>query len=291
MIVTANISEIRSQRWRKPDLSWGLVPTMGALHRGHIALVDQARAANDRLAVSIFVNPTQFAAGEDLSTYPRTLENDLELLKDAGVDLVFTPNDKIMYPDGFQTAISLPKLAGRLEGASRPTHFAGVAVVVCKLFNIFQPTRAYFGQKDAQQTIILRQMIDDLNMNLELIVCPTVRATDGLALSSRNSYLTPEQREAAPILHQALQKTAARLRGGERDGDRLRAILAEMISSEPLGRLDYASVADLKTLEEVEKVKGDVLISAALFFGSTRLIDNEMVYFWEQDPLKMSSGK
>lgn len=278
MIVTSDISKIKNLRWKNPAATWGLVPTMGALHDGHLTLVERARRENDLLGVSIFVNPTQFAAGEDLATYPRTLDRDLEMLEQAGTDVVFTPTPAVMYPPGFQTTIALPKLAQRLEGASRPTHFAGVALIVCKLFNIFQPSLAYFGQKDAQQTIILRQMVKDLDMNLELVVCQTVRAADGLALSSRNSYLTPEQRQAAPVLHRALQTARSLIEAGEQAGAAIRAVMVDMISSEPLARLDYASVADLQTLEEMEVVDRDVLLSTAVFFGHTRLIDNEMIY-------------
>lgn len=278
MIVTSDISEIRKNRNTDPAQSWGLVPTMGALHDGHLALIQAARENNDRVAVSIFVNPTQFAAGEDLSTYPRPLDQDLGLLETAGVDLVFTPTPAEMYPPGFQTQIFLPHLAARLEGASRPTHFAGVAVVVCKLFNIFQPARAYFGQKDAQQTIVLRQMVQDLNFNLDLVVCPTVRAADGLALSSRNQYLSADQRQAAPIIHQSLQNAHRLILAGERDAQTIRQAIRSMISAEPLARIDYVSAAHAETLAELDRLTGKVLLSAAVFFDRTRLIDNELIY-------------
>lgn len=274
MIVTPDITQIRDNRWAEPALSWGLVPTMGYLHEGHLALVRQARAENDRLAVSIYVNPTQFAPTEDLSTYPRNLERDLNLLEAQEVDLVFTPDDSIMYPPGFQTRVLIDTVTQPLEGASRPTHFQGVATVVAKLFNIIQPTRAYFGQKDAQQTVVIRQMIADLNFNVEMIVCPIVREADGLALSSRNIKLSAEERKAAVILHQSLKKAAQRIEAGERDASIIRQQMATMIASEPLARLDYVSAADPSTLLELTTIESRVLLSLAVFFGKTRLIDN-----------------
>ncbi|MDJ0752664.1 MAG: pantoate--beta-alanine ligase [Ardenticatenaceae bacterium] len=278
MVVTDNIDQIRQKRWQDPTVSWGLVPTMGALHDGHLALVKKARMENERVAASIFVNPTQFAAGEDLSTYPRPLERDLAMLDAAGVDLVFTPTADIMYPAGFQSKVEVTRLSRFLEGASRPAHFAGVTLIVCKLFNIFQPTRAYFGQKDAQQTVILNRMVQDLNLNLELVICPTQRASDGLALSSRNQYLSPAERAAATVLNQALQTAAKLIKEGETRGDTIRRTMGELISGEPLARIDYVSAADLNTLEELDTLKGDVLLSLAVFFGQTRLIDNVMMY-------------
>ena len=272
MIVTADISQIRAIRWAEPTLSWGLVPTMGYLHEGHLALVRQARAENDRLAASIYVNPTQFAPTEDLSTYPRNLERDLALLEAENVDLVFTPDNTVMYPPGFQTKIILDTITQPLEGASRPTHFQGVATVVAKLFNIIQPTRAYFGQKDAQQTVVIRQMIADLNFNLEMIIAPIVREADGLAMSSRNVKLSAEERKAAVILHQALTKAAVLIEAGERDARVIRQQMEAMIASEPLARLDYVSAADPTTLQELTTIESSLLLSLAVFFGSTRLI-------------------
>lgn len=274
MHVTAAIDSVRRLRWADPMLSWGLVPTMGFLHAGHLALIERARAENDRVAVSIYVNPTQFAPTEDLSTYPRDMEGDLALLRDAGVDLVFTPDDSVMYPPGFQTTVTVANAARPLEGASRPTHFAGVATIVAKLFNIVQPTRAYFGQKDAQQAIVLQRMASDLNFDVELVVCPIVREPDGLALSSRNVYLSPEQRSAATVLNRSLRMVIAALDDGERDGNRLRAVLRETISAEALANIDYVSVADPETLQELDHVADRALVSLAVFFGRIRLIDN-----------------
>ncbi|MEM7028093.1 MAG: pantoate--beta-alanine ligase [Chloroflexota bacterium] len=277
MDVVQDIATIRRLRWADPTLSWGLVPTMGYLHAGHLALVEQARAKNDRVAATIFVNPTQFAANEDLSDYPRSLEQDLTLLEAAGTDLVFTPTDTIMYPPKFQTTVSLKTVTQPLEGASRPTHFQGVATVVAKLFNIIQPTRAYFGQKDAQQTVVIQQMVADLNFNLDVIICPTVREADGLAMSSRNTYLTAEQRSAAPILYQALSQAEMAFKQGERDATILRQMMQNTLTKEPLANIDYLSVADPLTLVELSTIEHGALLSVAVFFGHTRLIDNVLV--------------
>lgn len=279
MIVVKTIAEVRQIRWANPGLNWGLVPTMGYLHEGHLALVRRARAENERVAVTIYVNPAQFAPTEDLSSYPRDLQRDLELLRGAGVDLVFTPADEVIYPPDFQTEVIVTQVSQPLEGASRPTHFRGVATVVAKLFNIVQPARAYFGQKDAQQTVVLRQMVRDLNFNLEMIVCPTVREADGLAMSSRNAYLTPAQRQAAPVLYRALTTAQQAYLDGERDGETLRQLMAGVIKAEPLARLDYVSAAHPQTLQEWELIaEGEgVLLSTAVFFGKTRLIDNVLV--------------
>lgn len=277
MNITGEIDDVRAARWTGSRLSWGLVPTMGYLHEGHLSLVRCARQENDRVSVSIFVNPAQFAPTEDLDAYPRDLERDLALLEAEGVDLVFTPQNSVIYPPDFQTTITVAEVAKPLEGASRPTHFQGVATVVAKLFNIFQPTRAYFGQKDAQQTVVVRQMVRDLNFNVAVIVCPTVREPDGLAMSSRNAYLSPAQRTAATILHRALTQATAAYAQGERNGDRLRRLMAETITADPLARLDYVSVADPVTLAELDHVTQRALFSTAVFFGKTRLIDNMLV--------------
>lgn len=275
MIITPEITQIRTIRTADPTLTWGLVPTMGYLHQGHLALVRRARAENDRVAVTIYVNPTQFAPTEDLSTYPRNLERDLDLLRPLGVDLIFTPGDALMYPPGYQTYINVEQLARMLEGNSRPVHFRGVATIVAKLFNILQPTRAYFGQKDAQQTVVIRRMAADLNFNVEVIVCPTVREADGLAMSSRNVYLTPEQRAAAPILYRALTTARDAYLAGQRDGDTLRAILRDTIAANDLARIDYVSAADPHTLVEIAgPAPAAILFSLAVYFGKTRLIDN-----------------
>jgi pantoate--beta-alanine ligase len=276
MIVTGNIQQIRETRWQDPALTWGLVPTMGYLHEGHLSLVRQALAENDRVLATIYVNPTQFAPTEDLSSYPRDLERDLSLLREIGTDVVFTPDDSIMYPEHFQTYVIVEEVAKVLEGVSRPTHFRGVATIVAKLFNIAQPTRAYFGQKDFQQTAVLQQMITDLNFNLEMIICPIVREPDGLAMSSRNKYLSPEQRQAATLLHRALAAGVSALDAGERDAEKIRELVTDLIAAEPLARIDYFSVADLDTLAELDVVEEKALLSTAVFFGKTRLIDNEL---------------
>lgn len=276
MIVTDNIDELRQVRWQDPTLTWGLVPTMGYLHEGHLSLVRAARPDNDRLAATIYVNPTQFAPGEDLESYPRDLERDLALLKAEGVDLTFTPSDDVMYPDGFQTSVTVEEVTQVLEGASRPTHFRGVTTIVAKLFNIIQPTRAYFGQKDYQQTVVLRRMVRDLNFNLDLVVCPIVREPDGLAMSSRNDYLTPPQREAATVLYRALTAGVALLDEGERDAAAVRQKMAQIIAAEPLATADYISVAHPDTLQELEQVGERAVLSMAVFVGKTRLIDNAL---------------
>ncbi len=274
MLVTDSIAEVRRARWADPALSWGLVPTMGYLHEGHLSLVRRARAENDRVAVSIYVNPTQFAPTEDLATYPRDLQRDLSLLEAEGADLVFTPSDAGMYPPGYQTYVTVEEVTRPLEGASRPTHFRGVTTIVAKLFNIFQPARAYFGQKDAQQTVVIRRMVEDLNFNLQVVICPIVREADGLAMSSRNAYLSPAERAAATVLYRALSAAKAAFEAGERDGDALRRLMEETVAAEPLARLDYASVADPNTLAELARVEDAALFSMAVFIGKTRLIDN-----------------
>ncbi|MBX2996867.1 MAG: pantoate--beta-alanine ligase [Caldilineaceae bacterium] len=257
--------------------SLGLVPTMGALHAGHMALVTRARNENDCVGASIFVNPSQFGPNEDLSKYPRPLERDLTLLKEAGVDLVWTPSPAEVYPPGFQTWVEVSDVSRPLEGTHRPGHFRGVATVVAKLFNAFTPDRAYFGQKDAQQVIVLAQMRRDLGFPLQMVVCPTVREADGLALSSRNVYLDPQERAAAPILYRALSAARAAYDAGERCGERLRAIMSEILASEPLARVDYVSAADPETLLDVESRADRFLLSMAVCIGRTRLIDNVML--------------
>ena len=283
MQICTTIEELRTIRWYNPNQSWGLVPTMGYLHAGHLALVKRARAENDRVAVSIYVNPTQFAPNEDLSSYPRDLDKDLALLRAEGVDLVFTPDDPVMYPAGFQTYVAVENVTKLLEGASRPTHFQGVTTVVAKLFNIIQPTRAYFGQKDAQQTVVIKQMVGDLNFNVEVIVCPIVREADGLALSSRNKYLNPAERRAALVLWGALGEAYNHYTKGERDANKLRQLMRSIIEAEPLARLDYVSVADAGTLQELNTIEDGnvlqptILLSTAVYIGKTRLIDNILI--------------
>lgn len=252
----------------------GLVATMGALHLGHLELARRAWGECATVAASVFVNPAQFGAGEDLMRYPRDLGRDLALLEAEGVDLAFVPTVEEIYPPGFDTWIEPGAIASRLEGAARPGHFRGVATVVTKLFNIVGPDRAYFGQKDGQQIAVIRQLVRDLNLGVELVVVPTVRDADGLALSSRNAYLTGEQRAAAPVLYRALRRAEELLAAGLRDGGRLRAEVRRVLEGERLvDGVDYVSVADAESLEEVEEVMGRVMVSAAVWFGGTRLID------------------
>jgi pantoate--beta-alanine ligase len=252
----------------------GLVPTMGYLHEGHLALVRRARAECASVGVSIFVNPAQFGPQEDLARYPRDLERDLRLLEPAGADVVWAPEDGEVYPPGFQTYITVEEAAQPLEGAVRPGHFRGVATVVAKLLNAFTPDRAYFGQKDAQQAAVIRRMALDLNFPLKIVVCPTVREGDGLAMSSRNTYLAPEERRAAIVLYRALSAARAACDGGERDAEKLRAAMRGYLAAEPRAETDYVSVADPDTLRELDRVDRDALFSMAVRIGKTRLIDN-----------------
>ena len=274
MKVVKRLSDVRAERRLGAEYSWGFVPTMGYLHEGHLKLVRLARAENERVAVSIFVNPTQFAPSEDLQAYPRDIDHDLDLLERERVDLVFVPEAPGLYPDGFQTVVKVTDITRRLEGASRPTHFQGVTTVVAKLFNIVQPQRAYFGQKDAQQVVVVKRMVSDLNFDLQIVVGPTVRESDGLAMSSRNARLTPEQRDAAPILYRALSAARTAIGDGERNGEILREAMEKIIHSEPRARLDYVSVAHPWTLEELAVLDEHALLSGAIFLGEVRLIDN-----------------
>lgn len=274
MIVTDTVSEVRSTHRQNPTAQWGFVPTMGYLHEGHLSLVRRAREENDVVAVSIFVNPTQFTPDEDLYTYPRDLDRDIQLLSEHQVDLVFAPEVETIYPVGFQTTVSVELVSKSLEGRARPSHFQGVTTVVTKLFNIVRPAKSYFGQKDAQQCVVLKQMVKDLDFDLEIVVCPIVRESDGLAMSSRNARLSPENRAAAPIIYRSLAETARRFREGERNGDELRQIMHEMLASETRARVDYISLADSTNLEEVSTAKRGTLLSTAVCFGSVRLIDN-----------------
>lgn len=269
------IAELRTARRTFPQL--GFVPTMGFLHDGHLSLVAQAKRDCGAVAVSIFVNPTQFGANEDLSRYPRDMPRDLSLLEKAGVDFVFTPTPEIIYPTGFVTRIEVGAIAQVLEGAARPGHFSGVATVVTKLLNIVRPDRVYFGQKDGQQCAVLRQLARDLDIPVEIVIGETIRETDGLAMSSRNVHLTPPQRAAAPILFKALAEVRRLFQSGERSGDVLRAAMRAMIATEPLVELDYVSVADPQTLDECTTVSAAALASVAVRLGTTRLIDNTIL--------------
>jgi pantoate--beta-alanine ligase len=277
MKTVTTIAELRQARRELPG-PLGLVPTMGYLHAGHLSLVSTARSECASVAASIFVNPTQFGPNEDLAAYPRDLERDLKLLEEAGVDLVWAPTPEVMYPPGYQTWVSVEEVTQPLEGNMRPGHFRGVATIVAKLFNAVQPDRAYFGQKDAQQVVVIRQMVRDLNFPLEIIVCPIVREADGLALSSRNTYLDAAQRQAATVLQRALQRAGQAFQAGEHDAEALRRIMTETIESEPLARLQYVSCADAGSLEELQgPVIGQALLSMAVYIGKTRLIDNLLI--------------
>jgi pantoate--beta-alanine ligase len=275
MKVTETIADTRQARWQNPGETWGLVPTMGFLHAGHLSLVERARQENQRVGVSIFVNPTQFNNPDDLASYPRNTARDLAMLKAAGVDLVWTPGPDIVYPADYQTYVTVEQVTQMLEGEHRPGHFRGVTTVVAKLFNVFQPHRAYFGQKDAQQVAVIRQMVRDLNFNLDVIVCPTQREADGLAMSSRNANLSPEARQQAPCLYRALSAAQTALANGERNAESLRAVMRAVLEATPLARVDYVSVAHPRTLIELETVDDDgALCSMAVFVGGVRLIDN-----------------
>jgi pantoate--beta-alanine ligase len=266
-------AELRGAR-QKLGGSLGFVPTMGFLHQGHLELVRRARAESEAVAVSIFVNPTQFGPNEDFAAYPRDMERDLALLRAEGVDLVWTPGVGDIYPPGFSTYLHVEGLDSRLEGAARPGHFRGVATVVYQLFALVAPQRAYFGQKDAQQVLVIRRMARDMRLPLEVVVCPTRREPDGLAMSSRNVYLSAEERAVAPALYQGLQAAAARYRAGERSAEALRAAARAPIEAQPLLRLEYLSAADPETLEELEMVADRAVVSLAARLGRARLIDN-----------------
>ncbi|MBA7605197.1 Pantothenate synthetase [subsurface metagenome] len=252
----------------------GFVPTMGYLHEGHLSLVRRAVFENPSTVVSIFVNPAQFGPKEDFKTYPRDPRRDLSLLEKEKTAIVFMPSMAEMYPPQFNSRVEVGKITERLEGASRPAFFLGVTTVVAKLFNIVQPTRAYFGQKDAQQAIVIRKMVADLNMNLEIVTLPTVREPDGLAMSSRNAYLDPEQRQAATVLYRALTLAQRLWLQGERDAEHLRQQMITLIQKQPLATIDYVSIANAETLDELDTVKPPALASLAVKIGKTRLIDN-----------------
>ena len=273
MQTVTTLAELKSARRNLPG-PVGFVPTMGYLHAGHISLARLARAECASVAASIFVNPTQFGPNEDLAKYPRDLPRDLGLLEAAGVELVWTPTPEDMYLPGFQTWVMVEGLTRRLEGEARPSHFRGVTTVVAKLFNAVGPDKAYFGQKDAQQAAVVRQMVKDLNFSVEIVVCPIVREPDGLAMSSRNVYLTPEERRAATVLFRSLSVAKSAYDSGERQAESLRARVREIVTAEPLARLQYVSCADYDTLDELETVSGKTLLSMAVYMGKTRLIDN-----------------
>jgi pantoate--beta-alanine ligase len=273
MQIVSTLPDLRSARLSFSG-TVGLVPTMGYLHDGHLSLVRRAREECDHIVVSIFVNPTQFGPNEDLSKYPRDLERDLSLIEPLGADLVWMPTAEMMYPEGYQTWVEVEAMTRPLEGAMRPGHFRGVTTIVAKLFNGVQPNRAYFGQKDAQQAAVIRQMTRDLNFPIEIVVCPIIREPDGLAMSSRNVYLDPGQRKAATVLYRSLSAAKEAYERGERDAETLRQVMKDVLRSEPLAQAQYVSCADYDTLEELETVKRKTLLSMAVFMGKTRLIDN-----------------
>lgn len=273
MNVVTSLEELRAACERLPK-PVGLVPTMGYLHPGHLSLVQVARAECQSVVVSIYVNPTQFGPNEDFAAYPRDLERDLGLLQSFQVDVVWTPTNEVLYPPGFQTWVTVEELSQPLEGSFRPGHFRGVATVVAKLFTGVQPQKAYFGQKDAQQAAVIRQMTRDLNFPIEIVVCPIVREVDGLALSSRNTYLNPAERQAATVLWRALQAARQEYAAGERSAERLRQRMLSVLNQEPLARVQYVSCAHPDSLQELEGNVERALLSMAVYVGKTRLIDN-----------------
>jgi pantoate--beta-alanine ligase len=273
MITVTTLTELRQARTSLVE-PVGLVPTMGYLHEGHLSLVRQARQECGSVVASIFVNPTQFGPHEDLRSYPRDLPRDLHLLANEGVNLVWTPSVEVMYPDGFQTWVTVEEVTSRLEGSQRPGHFRGVATIVAKLFNATTPHKAYFGQKDAQQAVVIRRMVQDLNVPVQIVVCPIVREADGLAMSSRNVYLNAAERQAAPLLYHALKAAQGAYIGGERSAERLRQIMQSVLAETNLAQPQYVSCADPETLQELDWVNGRALLSLAVYFGKTRLIDN-----------------
>ncbi len=266
--------QLQADRWRQEGKLIGLVPTMGYLHEGHLSLIRLARQRADVVVTSIFVNPTQFAPHEDFERYPRDLPRDMQLAQEAGCDVVFHPSAAEMYPEGYLTYVEVDKLTRVLCGRSRPTHFRGVTTVVAKLFNIVKPHFAVFGQKDAQQALVVKRMAQDLNFDLEIMVGPIVREADGLAMSSRNAYLSPAERSRAVVLHRALQRAAELVSRGERDAARLREEMTQVIQTAPDAHIDYVALVDAQTLEELDRLRGQVLVALAVWIGTTRLIDN-----------------
>jgi len=276
MQIAKTIADMKALRTKSLG-SVGFVPTMGYLHQGHLALVKQSRAENSIVVASIFVNPAQFGPTEDFKSYPRDTKRDLAMLRKEGTDIVFMPLAQEIYPEGFNSWVDVEKVTDRLEGSYRPGHFKGVATVVAKLFNIVEPARAYFGQKDAQQALVIKKMVADLNMNLEVIVAPTVRESDGLAMSSRNVYLNPQERQAAIVLFKVLTLARNRREKGERNAETVRQEMTSLISQEPLAKIEYVSIADAQTLEELSEIDKPALVSLAVRIGKTRLIDNMLL--------------
>ncbi len=276
MEVISKVAELqeRIKDWKLKGLTVGFVPTMGYLHEGHLSLVREAKKRNDRAAVSIFVNPKQFGPAEDYNVYPRDFNRDAALLEKEGVDLIFYPAVEEMYPAGYKTYVEVEDLENRLCGRSRPGHFRGVCTVVLKLFNLIQPDEAYFGWKDAQQVIILKKMVEDLNLPVKIRSMPLIREKDGLALSSRNIYLNQQERQASVVLYRSLELAEEIIKNGERQAARIRQQMVNLISAEPLARIDYVEIVDPQTLEPLVTIDGDALVAVAVYFGRTRLIDN-----------------
>ena len=276
MRIVESIKDVRAtvKEWKAKGLKVGFVPTMGYLHEGHESLIRKASEENDRVVVSIFVNPIQFGPKEDLSTYPRDLERDSKVCESAGADIIFHPENEEMYFKDFSTFVDMNGLTDGLCGKSRPTHFRGVCTVVTKLFNIVAPDSAYFGEKDAQQLAVIKRMVRDLNIDIEIIGCPIVREKDGLAKSSRNTYLSVEERNAATILNKSLTLAKEKIQAGERDSEVIIKLIQEVINSEKLARIDYIEVVDSLSMEKVERIEKSVLVAIAVFIGKTRLIDN-----------------
>lgn len=276
MVVIDTIDAIRKQvnEWKKEGLSVGLVPTMGYLHQGHQSLMEKAVEENDKVVVSIFVNPLQFGPKEDLAIYPRDFHRDKEICEYVGADLIFHPSADIMYNKDFSTSVNMSGLTENLCGKSRPTHFIGVCTVVNKLFNIVTPDRAYFGQKDAQQLFIIKRMVRDLNINVEIVGCPIIREEDGLAKSSRNTYLSDNERKAATVLSKSLIKAKNLIKNGISDVDSVLNIIKETIECEPLAKIDYINIVDIDSLQNVDSIDRSVLVAIAVYINKTRLIDN-----------------
>jgi len=266
-----------AKMYRKEGKSIGFVPTMGALHEGHLSLINTARKHTDVVVMSIFVNPIQFGPNEDFDKYPRDIKRDEELARTAGADIIFYPSLSQMYPQGYATYVNVEGLTDRLCGASRPGHFKGVATVVAKLFGIVKPDIAYFGQKDAQQTFTIKKIVEDLNMGIEIKVLPIVREEDGLAMSSRNAYLSEEERRDSGVLYRSLEKAQTLIKQGERDPKKIIKIMTEMIKQVPSAGIDYVSIVDTKDLKDVDKISQEALIALAVYIGKTRLIDNVIV--------------
>ena len=279
MKISGKIDEVRAQvkEWKQQGLSVALVPTMGYLHEGHKSLMERARKENDKVVVSIFVNPMQFGPNEDLESYPRDLDRDSKICEAAGVDLIFHPEVEEMYGPDFHAYVDMHTLPEKLCGASRPVHFRGVQTVVSKLFHIIPADRAYFGQKDAQQLAIIRRMVMDLNFDIEIIGCPIIREEDGLAKSSRNTYLSEEERKQAVILNQSLEAAMDAINAGEKDAAKVKQIIIDKLHTCPLAKIDYVEVVSFDTIQPIEKVEGAVLIAIAVYIGTTRLIDNRIL--------------